>query len=167
MTGPLYFPNPTATKAVRVDAEELRKLVLGRLAAAGYVIGQDGKLLPPSVDKEGLRLLHRSAVQLKVAAHRAWLQRYLPRYLSYFAGGDEVIPERITPALVEVTHRHQQNLFRVARLLWSIPLSEGYGRRVRFLILDQANGKLIGLLSLQSPPYQLFGTRSFIWLPAR
>lgn len=152
MTGPLYFPNPTATKAVRVDAEELRKLVLGRLAAAGYVIGQDGKLLPPSVDKEGLRLLHRSAVQLKVAAHRAWLQRYLPRYLSYFAGGDEVIPERITPALVEVTHRHQQNLFRVARLLWSIPLSEGYGRRVRFLILDQANGKLIGLLSLQSPP---------------
>lgn len=54
--------------------------------------------------------------------------------------------------MVEVTTEQQHNLFRVARLLWSIPFSKGYGRRLRFLIIDRANQKLIGLLALQSPP---------------
>jgi hypothetical protein len=104
------------------------------------------------LDKEGVRQLHKPASRLEIAARQDWLRRYLPEYLSFFANGDEIVPERVTPTLVEVTTEQQHHLFRVARLLWSIPFSQGFGRRLRFLIVDQANDKLIGLLALQSPP---------------
>ena len=127
-------------------------MVLDRLEEVGFVISEDGALYPPGVDKEGLRQIHRPASQLEIIARQDWLRRNLSQYLPFFANGNEVTPERIDPVLVEVTTEQQHNLFRVARLLWSIPFSKGYGRRLRFLIIDQANGKLIGLLALQSPP---------------
>jgi hypothetical protein len=40
-------------------------------------------------------------------------------------------------------------------LHWSIPISDGYGRRLRFLIFDNANNKLIGLLGLSDPVYAI------------
>ncbi len=135
-----------------MDAVGLRRLVLDRLEEVGFVISEDGALYPPGVDKEGLRQIHRPASQLEIIARQDWLRRNLSQYLPFFANGNEVTPERIDPVLVEVTTEQQHNLFRVARLLWSIPFSKGYGRRLRFLIIDQANGKLIGLLALQSPP---------------
>lgn len=135
-----------------MDAEELRKLVLETLKNAGFVMTENGKLYPPSTDKDQLRQIHRTASRLEIAAQQNWLQRHLHKYLPFFASGNEIIPERIKPALVEVTTKEQHNLFRIARLLWSIPFSRGYGRRLRFLIIDQSSGKLIGLLALQSPP---------------
>ncbi|MEN3010733.1 MAG: Druantia anti-phage system protein DruA [Candidatus Bipolaricaulaceae bacterium] len=103
-------------------------------------------------NKETLRHLHKPAVELELAARRGWLRKNLPRYLPYFADGDEVLPERVDPVLVEVRTESQHDLFRVARLLWSVPFSKGYGRRLRFLLLDRSNGKLMGILALQSPP---------------
>ncbi|WP_448383559.1 Druantia anti-phage system protein DruA [Desulfosoma sp.] len=135
-----------------MDVAELAELVLNKLKEVGFVVTEDGTLCPPLLDKEGLRQIHRPASQLEIAARQDWLRRHLPEYLPFFANGDEIVPERVDPALIEVTTDQQHNLFRVARLLWSIPFSKGYGRRLRFLIVDQANGKLIGLLALQSPP---------------
>jgi len=135
-----------------VDATELAKLLLNRLQELGFVVAEDGTLCPPMLNKEGLRQIHRPAYQLEIATRQDWLCRNLPKYLPFFASGYEVVPERIEPTLVEVTTEQQHNLFRVARLLWSIPFSKGYGRRLRFLIVDRANDKLIGLLALQSPP---------------
>jgi hypothetical protein len=41
-------------------------------------------------------------------------------------------------------------------LHWSIPVSMGYGRRLRFLVLDRAHGdKLIGLIGLADPVFAL------------
>jgi hypothetical protein len=135
-----------------VDATELKELVLDKLREAGFGVTENGALCPPLLDKEGLRQIHKPASQFEIAARHDWLQRYLPKYLPFFANGDEIVPERVTPTLVEVTTEQQHNLFRIARLLWSIPFSKGFGRRLRFLIVDEANGKLIGLLALQSPP---------------
>lgn len=135
-----------------MEAAELKELVLDRLKEAGFVTAEDGRLYPPLVDKKGLRQIHRPASQAEIAARQDWLRRHLPEYLPFFADGKEIVPERIDPGLIEVTTEQQHNLFRVARLLWSIPFSKGYGRRLRFLIIDQANSKLIGLLALQSPP---------------
>ena len=135
-----------------MDATELAKLLLNRLQELGFVVAEDGTLCPPMLNKEGLRQIHRPAYQLEIATRQDWLCRNLPKYLPFFASGYEVVPERIEPTLVEVTTEQQHNLFRVARLLWSIPFSKGYGRRLRFLIVDRANDKLIGLLALQSPP---------------
>jgi hypothetical protein len=46
-------------------------------------------------------------------------------------------------------------LFRYASLHWSIPISNGYGRRLRFLLLDESNGKLMGILGLSDPIFSL------------
>jgi hypothetical protein len=136
-----------------MDAAELKRAVLTRLKELGFVVAEDGSLYLPAVDdKNWLRQIHRPARQLEVAAQQNWLRLHLPYYLQFFASGDEVEPERIDPCLVEVTTEQQHHLFRVARLLWSLPFSKGYGRRLRFLVMDRANGKLIGLLGLQSPP---------------
>jgi hypothetical protein len=54
--------------------------------------------------------------------------------------------------LVEVKKKEEFELFRVARLTWSLPYSKGFGRRLTYLVIDEHNGKLIGILRLQSPP---------------
>lgn len=131
---------------------ELAELVLTKLKEAGFVVTDEGKLCPSVLGKESLRRVHRPALQLEIANRQDWLRQYLPKYLTFFADGNEIIPERIDPVLVEVTKQQHHDLFRIARLLWSIPFSKGYGRRSRFLIIDKANDKLIGLLALQSPP---------------
>jgi hypothetical protein len=46
-------------------------------------------------------------------------------------------------------------LFRYAALHWSIPVSSGYGRRLRFLVVDEFNGKLIGIIGLGDPVFNL------------
>lgn len=138
--------------AKQLDTAQLAELVLDRLKEAGYVIAEDGTLCPPSLDKEGLRQLHRPASQIEISARQDWLRQHLPKYLPFFANGNEVVPERIEPTLVEVITEQYHDLFRIARLLWSLPFSKGCGRRLRFLIMDRANDKLIGLLALQSPP---------------
>ena len=81
-----------------------------------------------------------------------------PRLRPYFADGRDINPEAIRPVLVEATTPWQHELFRLARLTWSLPYSKGYGRRLRFLILDEGNRNpegqpyLMGILALQSPP---------------
>lgn len=137
---------------IPVDAQHLRDLVVGRLNGLGFMVAGAAGTNPAPLSKEGLRRLHAPAVQLELAARQQWLRRCLPKYLSFFANGSEVVPGRIDPMLVEVENKHQHTLFRLARLLWSIPFSKGFGRRLRFLILDRANDKLIGILALQSPP---------------
>jgi hypothetical protein len=67
-----------------------------------------------------------------------------------------VKPERISPRLVEVEPGTEDEfLFRYARLHWSIPVSAGYGRRLRFLVYDDSNGKLVGLFGLGDPVFSL------------
>ena len=46
-------------------------------------------------------------------------------------------------------------LFRYVALHWSIPVSAGYGRRIRFLVVDDQNDKLIGVIGLGDPVFSL------------
>ncbi len=74
----------------------------------------------------------------------------------YFADGREVVPSSIRPALELVeAETWQSNLFRLASLTWSVPVSHGYGRRLRFLVWDLSNNKLVGLLGLGDPVFNL------------
>lgn len=107
-------------------------------------------------DKERLRGLHRDAVAQNLARSRSGLARHEPRLLQRVASGTEVVPDAIRPRMVLVRPRTEDELlFRYARLHWSIPISNGYGRRLRFLIYDEANGKLIGLFGLGDPVFGL------------
>ncbi|MGD9496127.1 MAG: Druantia anti-phage system protein DruA [Armatimonadota bacterium] len=105
-----------------------------------------------NLDKGRLRALHRPARLEELRNHQEWLQEALPRLLPYFASGQDVVPHTVEPQLVLVTEQWQRDLFRAARLSWSLPYTKGFGRRLQFLLFDAANGKLMGLIGLQSPP---------------
>lgn len=139
------------------DTEALRGLVVATLAELGFDLQDSGQpdwtqAAGVSPEKAFLRSLHEPARRAELTLRQAWLRRRLPTYLAFFANGHDIQPDRIAPALIPVAERWQEDLFRIGRLLWSLPYSKGYGRRLRFLILDSANDKLIGLLGLQSPP---------------
>ena len=108
-----------------LSADELRKLVVEKLRALGFQFDREENLYFPETSKEAIRRLHEPARRLELARRQKWLRTCLPRYLHYFADGHEVIPEKINPTLVEVETREQQTLFRIARLLWSLPFSKG------------------------------------------
>jgi hypothetical protein len=113
-------------------------------------------LAPPDLDKEKLRRLHSLAVAHRIARSRKGLVRFEPELLGRLASGSEVVPEEMTPRLVRVRPNSEDELlFRYASLHWSIPVSSGYGRRLRFLVIDDRNGKLIGLFGLGDPVFNL------------
>ncbi|HVM29537.1 MAG TPA: Druantia anti-phage system protein DruA [Candidatus Limnocylindrales bacterium] len=135
---------------------QLRSLILETLGAQGFLV-EDGRLLPPRLSsKDDARRLHVQAVAKSRQEAESGLRRQESRLLSYIAEGTEVRPEAFAPRLVEVErHSEGEALFRYARLHWSIPTSRGYGRRLRFLVIDESNNKLVGLIGLCDPVYAL------------
>jgi len=134
----------------------LRKKLLRSLRRQGYVV-RDGKIeLPGDPTKDDLRRVNEMACQKKQAEAQPRLSRLEDRLLQRVACGSEVAPEAVAPKLILVKRGSEDELlFRYICLHWSIPVSSGYGRRLRFLVEDQSNGKLIGLFGLGDPVYSL------------
>lgn len=138
------------------EGEDLKRTILRSLRNQGFRMRSGRLVLPATRDKEHLRQLHQEAVQHHVERSRPGLQRLEEHLLSYIAAGCEVKPEQIWPRLVEIQpDSAEELLFRYARLHWSIPVSAGYGRRLRFAVYDESNGKLIGIFGLGDPVYSL------------
>ena len=118
-------------------------------------------LWPSSSDrdfsKQNIREIHKSHRQeaqtrIVKALGRFRIERYLKEYI---ANGDEIAVEEISPIVELVDTEEKGRVFRFATLLWSIPVSLGYGRRMRFLVRDQHNGRLIGVFALCDPVFNL------------
>lgn len=116
-----------------------------------------GTLIPPEfADKDEIRKKHLPAVRLAQSKAEAGLRRHQDRLLARFAPGSELDVERFKPVLVPVRPKTEDELlFRFARLQWSIPTSAGYGRRLRFLVIDGSNNKLVGLIGLGDPVFAM------------
>jgi len=136
--------------------EQLRAKLLAAFRKAGFRL-RSGRLLPPdTTEKETLRRLHIEAVRHRVERARSSLERHEDRLLSYIAAGNEVQPDKIRPKLLLVgSGSEEELLFRYASLHWSVPVSSGYGRRLRFVVFDEQNGKLMGLIGLGDPVFAL------------
>ena len=92
----------------------------------------------------------------RIELARRSLAQHEDELLAFIASGTDVDPRRISPRLHQVQPGTvESRLFRYACLHWSIPISDGYGRRLRFLIFDDANDKLIGLFGLGDPVYSI------------
>jgi hypothetical protein len=100
--------------------------------------------------------MHALSVKHRIEEARGGLVRHETDLLTSFACGKEIQPEGISPKLVLVeSGSHEELIFRYASLHWSIPVSSGYGRRLRFLVIDEQNGKVIGLFGLGDPVFNL------------
>ena len=107
--------------------------------------------------KDIIRRLHESQRAERAARERGILERYGDQIMSHFAEGREVEPRKIRPKLVPITESDslEGRLFRAATLLWSVPVSRGYGRRMRYLVMDGQNGRLVGIIGLGDPVFNL------------
>ena len=88
--------------------------------------------------------------------NRAFVEEHRGTLEPCFASGCDIDPKRIEPELVEVKGKSfESRLFRFATLLWSVPVSNGFGRRLRFLVRDRQNGNLIGVFAIGDPVFNL------------
>ena len=140
----------------QVDRDDLRAHVIQSLRAQGFVVTDGTVRLPAGLSKDKIRALHRTAVQHRIDRSKGGLFRKERHLIKRIASGHEIVPSRILPRLIEVLpNSDEELLFRYASLHWSIPVSSGYGRRLRFLVVDDHNGKLMGLIGLGDPVYSL------------
>ncbi|WP_258190482.1 DUF4338 domain-containing protein [Candidatus Hakubella thermalkaliphila] len=108
------------------------------------------------LSKNQIRTIHAAHRRETAQREAKMVGDHGQRLLNHFAEGSEVGVEAIDPELVLVDpDTEEANLFRIAALLWSVPVSRGFGRRMRFLVRDRSNQKLIGLLALGSPVFNL------------
>lgn len=129
---------------------------MSSLTAQGFRIRGTEVLPPRKLDKPALRRLQATAVRHRIERSTNGLLRHEPELLRQFAEGSRLDPREIRPYLVEVLpDSFDELLFRYAALHWSVPVSSGYGRRIRFLVKDRHNGKLIGLFGLGDPVFSL------------
>jgi len=124
-------------------------MVRQHLHDLGFHRDSDGKLQPPSLDKDAYRRFHRGLREEKLAANVVWLSKHAAKLTKWFAEGASIVPSAITPELELVRGgTWQSDLFRMASLYWQIPVSNGYGRRMRFLVWDRGHEKLMGIFAL-------------------
>ena len=114
---------------------------------------QDMPRCQPNDSKGHIRAMHEAARERHLADHEKWTRNAWRLRQHFFANGADLNPEAISPQLIQVDNTEQSDLFRLARYTWSLPYSRGYGRRLRFLIVDAGHDNAVmAVLGLQSPP---------------
>lgn len=138
-----------------IDREELRDSILNMLQNQGFSI-ENGKLVCDLNSKTQIRKIHEDSVRYLRDKNRAFIDKYQDRFIDRFiADGKDIDPENIRPVLVEINGEKDAKVFRWVKLHWSIPTSAGYGRRLRYLVMDDNTDKLIGIIGMGDPVFGL------------
>lgn len=137
-------------------AASLRRAIHTHLTALGFSKNCSGYFVEGEMSKQRIRDLHSAHRQESLARNKSFVEEYGHELASHVATGRQVAPAHIDPELVEVkAQTPESRLFRLACLLWSVPVSQGFGRRLRFLVRDRQNGCLIGLFAIGDPVFNL------------
>jgi hypothetical protein len=126
------------------DDAKLKRKIRAHFTSLGFVKANDGTLVIPGEGKDVVRRLHNGQRKGRVAASAAFISEKLPELLPFFAHGSEIDPARISLRLLRVrSDTREAKLFRLAALTWSVPVSVGFGRRLRYLVwIKRTNGWL-------------------------
>lgn len=108
-----------------------------------------------SLGKTQIRSLHRNQRLLRFASLNGSIHDRISVLDDSLASPGEVRVDRIEPRLIPVSSAQERLLFTTATLTWSVPVSAGFGRRMRFLVRDEQNGKLVGIIGLTDPVFNL------------
>jgi hypothetical protein len=91
-----------------------------------------------------------------LAVNRDFISGHFSNLIKYFASGKDIDVARISPVLQRISSdTWETELFRLAALTWSVPVSNGFGRRLRYLVWDNHNGKLMGIIAIGDPVFNL------------
>ena len=134
----------------------LKRKVRDHLRTLGFSKDSSGHLVPPISSKESVRVLHRVQRRERIVAQREFITNQFKTLRDHFAAGVDVDPNRVAPRLELIdAGTWQSDLFRLATLSWSVPVSAGFGRRLRYLVWDHHNAKLMGVIALGDPVFNL------------
>ena len=115
--------------------------------------------LPSSDDalnKEQIRSLHAGKRLSIMASMNGFFNHHIELLREHIASPNEINISKIKPYLSVVAGgTSDSQIFNAASLLWSVPVSKGFGRRMRYLVRDESNGKLIGIIGLTDPVFNL------------
>jgi len=152
---PKHLPFP-ARSTLRELESHLRRQLHQHLRRLGYARTAEGALQPPQESKANFRSLHSHQRRARLREEADFIRGNLPDLIQHFASGTEIIPEAIRPELQLIEKESwESDLFRLASLTWSVPVSQGYGRRMRFLVWDRSNDRLVGIMALGDPVFNL------------
>ncbi|WP_094194298.1 Druantia anti-phage system protein DruA [Bradyrhizobium viridifuturi] len=148
--------NKSSVVAAFTPEAVLKRKVRAHLRKLGFDKSSDGSLCPPSSSKETVRSLHSDQRKTGLKAHRAFISNTFPRLKKYLAEGNDIDPAKLLPELELIeAETWQSELFRLASLSWSVPVSNGFGRRLRYLVWDRGNDKLMGIIAIGDPVFNL------------
>lgn len=149
------LPATCNTQDDEVCPDTLRADILQHIEQLGLVSG-NGNGSTAVFSKEGIRAAHAYQRACYMEREAQMLGRKWSKLMENFAEGYEVDPDTIDPRLELVeSDKESGRLFRFATTLWSAPVSRGFGRRIRYLVRDKSNGKLIGIFALGDPVFNL------------
>ena len=127
-----------------------------QLQSLGFHKSDGGALEIDREEKEVVRRLHGHHRTDRLSSNANFLSHRAPKLLHHFALGCDINPASIRPKLERVYAKTwQADLFRLAALTWSVPVSNGFGRRLRYVIWDAHNEKLLGLIAIGDPVFNL------------
>ena len=148
--------NGKAVICVSTREATLKKRLRRHLKSLGFHKTDDGGFAPPGVGKDAIRTIHSVQRDDRLALNRRFISEHFSGLIKYFASGKDVNVAGISPVLQRISSdTWESDLFRLAALTWSVPVSNGFGRRLRYLVWDNHNNKLIGIIAIGDPVFNL------------
>ncbi|NJB93178.1 Druantia anti-phage system protein DruA [Xanthomonas arboricola] len=152
-------------KVVKILPREaiLKRKVRRHLQQVGFTKDENGVLVLSVDSKDAIRAAHQLQRTERSSKQTEFLKKKFPKLSKHFAAGMEVIPTAVKPRLERVrSGTWQSHLFKLASLTWSVPVSPGFGRRLRYLVWDDSNERLMGILAIGDPVFNLRSRDDYI-----
>lgn len=116
----------------------------------------DFELSNSKKDKSNYRRIQKNATQEFKSKLINSFDKNPFTYKKFFIHAKDLTPSKIKPRLVSIDNNSEHSdLFKAATMFWSVPITSGYGRRIKFLILDDYHETVIGILSIMDPVFNL------------
>jgi hypothetical protein len=145
-----------AVIVVSTRVATLKKRLRSHLKSLGFHKTDDGTFTAPGASKDVIRTIHSVQRDDRLAVNRDFISGHFSNLIKYFASGKDIDVARISPVLQRISSdTWETELFRLAALTWSVPVSNGFGRRLRYLVWDNHNGKLMGIIAIGDPVFNL------------
>ena len=136
-----------------MQAAELKQKIIDNLLRQGFIINGD-ELRHPAIidnDKEKLREMQSQSRQSIIDSYKPTLYYKEPEILAQFAHGKEVVPEKIQPRLVYAQNGTlEYDIVYYIALSTSVPGDKPRGRLRGYIVYDDQNGKIIGVVTVGS-----------------